>query len=217
MEHHGKEDWTDEDRVQRLAKSYEVRYDEKFWKALKALVGSGTRAVVADFGCGPGLLLADFVNRYKAIVAIGLDESKKMLSQTEIFLKERTNLDSFELVQVNFDIEEIPVEIDSIDLAFSGFMLHEVAHPDEFVSQVFRLVRLFGFLVVYDFISGNEDAFVKTMSEHGMNEEHARKRYPHMCKHSANDIVELLQTSGFQDCRMIVLDDVRAVVAGLKR
>ncbi len=217
MEHHGKEDWTDEDRVQRLVKSYEVRYDEKFWKALDALVGSGTRAVVADFGCGPGLLLADFANRYNAIVAIGLDESKKMLSQAEIFLKKRTNLDSFELVQVNFDTEEIPVEIDSVDIAFSGFMLHEVARPDEFVSQVFRLIRSFGFLVVYDFISGNEDAFVKAMSEHGMSEEHAKKRYPHMCKHSANDIVEILQTSGFQDCRMIVLDDIRAVVAGLKR
>jgi ubiquinone/menaquinone biosynthesis C-methylase UbiE len=217
MAHHGKADWTDEERVQRMAKSYSVRYDDEFWKSLNALIGSGTREVVADFGCGPGLLLVDVANRYNARVAIGLDESKEMLAQARIYLKERTNLDSFEVVQVNFDTDEIPVETDVIDFAFSGFMLHEVARPNDFVSQVYRHIRSHGFYVVYDFISGNEEAFVKKMSEHGMSEERSRKRYPHMCKHSANDIVEILQKSGFQDCSIITIDEMRAVVVGLKR
>ena len=217
MAHHGKADWTDDERVQQMAKSYTIRYDDAFWKSIDALISSGTREVVADFGCGPGLLLIDVANRYTAKVAIGLDESKEMLAQADKFLKERTNLDSFELVQVNFDTEEIPAEVDSIDFAFSGFMLHEVARPIDFVSQVYRHIRSNGFYVVYDFISGNEDAFVKTLSYIGWSEEHARKRYPHMCKHSANDIVEILQASGFQDCRMITIGDVRAVVVGLKR
>ena len=217
MTHHGKDDWTDEERVQRMVKSYNVRYDDEFMKSLSALIGTENRKVVADFGCGPGLLLVDIANRYNAILAIGLDESKEMLTQAEVFLKESTNLDSFELVQVNFDVEEIPVETESIDFGFSGFMLHEVASPSDFVSQVYRHIRSNGIFAVYDFISGNEEAFVKTMSEHGMSEEHARKRYPHMCKHSANDIVEILQTSGFQDCRMITIDEIRAIVVGLKR
>jgi ubiquinone/menaquinone biosynthesis C-methylase UbiE len=217
MTHHGKEDWTDDDRVQRMAKSYAVRYDDKFWKALDAMIGSGTCKVVADFGCGPGRLLADVATRFNSILAIGLDESKEMLAQAEKSLKELTELDSFELVQVNFDTEEIPVETESINLGFSGFMLHEVASPTDFVSRVYRHIQSFGFFVVYDFISGNEEAFVKTMSEHGMSEEHARKRYPHMCKHSANDIVEILQMSGFEDCRMISMDEIRAVVVGHKR
>ncbi|MFX1483732.1 MAG: class I SAM-dependent methyltransferase [Promethearchaeota archaeon] len=213
----GKDDWTAEDRVQRMIKSYSARYDAKFWKALKALVGSGTCEVVADFGCGPGLLLVDLANKYKAILAFGLDESEEMLAQAEHFLKERTELDSFELVHVNFDEEEIPLEPECIDLGFSGFMLHEVADPADFVSRVFRHISLHGIYVVYDYISGNEDAFVKAMMERGMTEEHARARYPHMCKHSANDIVQILQTSGFRDCRMITIDETRAVVAGLKR
>ncbi|TET11404.1 MAG: class I SAM-dependent methyltransferase [Candidatus Thorarchaeota archaeon] len=217
MAHEGKRDWTDEERVQRMVKSYAVRYDNEFWKSLDSLTGSGTRETVADFGCGPGLLLVDIANKYSAKVAIGVDESKEMLAQADTFLKERTNLESFELVQVNLDTEEIPVEPDSIDYAFSGFMLHEVASPSVFVSQVRRHIRSQGLFVVYDFISGNEAAFVKTMSEHGMSEEQARKRYPHMCKHSAIDIEEILQTSGFQDCRMIAIDEIRAVVVGIKR
>ncbi|MFW9793800.1 MAG: class I SAM-dependent methyltransferase, partial [Candidatus Thorarchaeota archaeon] len=122
-----------------------------------------------------------------------------------------------ELVQVNFDAEEIPLELESIDLGFTGFMLHEVASPTDFVSHVYRHIRKNGFFVVYDFISGNEEAFVKVITSHGMSEEHARKRYPHMCKHSANDIVKLLSTAGFEDCRMIVMDEMRVVVVGLKR
>lgn len=217
MAHEGKRDWTDEERVQRMVKSYAVRYDDEFWKSLDSLIGSGTRKTVADFGCGPGLLLADISNKYSAKIAIGLDESKEMLAQADTFLKEKTNLESFELVHVNLDTEEIPVEPDSIDYAFSGFMLHEVASPSDFVSQVRRHVRSQGLFVVYDFISGNEAAFVKTMSEHGMSQEQARKRYPHMCKHSAIDIEEILRTSGFQNCRMIAIDEIRAVGVGIKK
>jgi ubiquinone/menaquinone biosynthesis C-methylase UbiE len=217
MTHHGKPDWTDDDRVQRMTKSYAVRYDDKFWKAIDTLLGPGTCEIVADFGCGPGLLLADIATKYGAILAIGLDESNEMLTQAEKFLKELTNLESFELVQVNFDTDEIPLEPKSVDFGFSGFMLHEVASPIDFLSKVYQLVNPNGFFVVYDFVSGNEEAFVNTMTTHGMSEERARKRYPHMCKHSTTDIVNHLSTAGFKDFRMITLEEMRAVVVGHKR
>lgn len=50
-----------------------------------------------------------------------------------------------------------------------------------------------------------------------MSEEHARKRYPHMCKHSASEIVEILQESGFHDCCGMSIDEIHVVVVGLKR
>jgi ubiquinone/menaquinone biosynthesis C-methylase UbiE len=118
---------------------------------------------------------------------------------------------------VNFDTDEIMVIPDSIDFAFSGFMLHEVASPNDFVSSVYRLIKSNGTFVVYDFVSGNEDMFVKIMGEFGMSEEHARKRYPHMCRHSVDEIIEILETSGFSDPRAQQIDEIRAVVVGLKR
>lgn len=214
---HGKDDWTDDERVQRMAETYNVRYDDEFWNAFKSLTNRESRPVVADFGCGPGLLLADIANRFKAHTAIALDESEQMLALAKTHLKERTDLKSIDIQQVNFDADKIQVDFDSIDFAFSGFMLHEVASPSDFVSKVYNLVKSSGIFVVYDFVSGNEEMFVKTMSEHGMNEEQARKRYPHMCKHSADDIVEILETSGFSDCRALTIGEIRAVVVGLKR
>jgi len=214
---HGKSDWTDDEQVQRMAKSYSFRYDDEFWSAIESLTSRDSRPVVADFGCGPGLLLVDIVNRFKAHTAIALDESEQMLRLAETMLNERTDLKSIEIHQINFDTERIPVEPNSIDLAFSGFMLHEVASPSIFVSQVYTLVKSDGIYIVYDFVSGNVELFVKTMIQYGMSEENARKRYPHMCKHSAKDIVEILETSGFSDCRVLTIGEVRAVVVGLKR
>jgi trans-aconitate methyltransferase len=78
--HHGKADWTDDDRVQRMAKSYKTRYDDKFWEAFDSLINTDSRDIVADFGCGPGLLLADVANRFSAQTAIALDESEEMLA-----------------------------------------------------------------------------------------------------------------------------------------
>jgi len=213
----GKADWADDERVQRMAKSYNVRYDIPFWEAFETLATDESRSVVADFGCGPGLLLADVAVRLNANTAIALDESEQMLTHAKKNLKERAELKDIYIHQVNFDTDNIPVELDSLNLAFSGFMLHEVARPDEFVSEVYKHVKSGGTFVVYDFVSGNEELFVQTMGEHGMSEEHARKRYPHMCKHSADDIVEMLETSGFSDCRALTIGEIRAVVVGLKR
>jgi ubiquinone/menaquinone biosynthesis C-methylase UbiE len=213
----GKADWTDDERVQRMAKSYNVRYDDEFWRAFESLISKKTRSIVADFGCGPGLLLVDVAKRFNAHTAIALDESEQMLALAETHLRERANLKSVVIQQVNFDAENIQVNPDTIDFAFSGFMLHEVARPGDFVSKVYNLVKSSGSYVVYDFISGNEEMFVKRMSVQGMSEEEARKRYPHMCKHSADDIIAMLETSGFSDCRALIINETRALVVGLKR
>ena len=213
----GKADWNNDEHVQRMAKSYNVRYDDEFWKAFESLTGRKTRSIVADFGCGPGLLLVDLANRFHAHTAIAIDESEQMLVLAETHLKERTDLKSIQIQQVNFDTDKMQVDPDSIDFAFSGFMLHEVANPGDFVSKVYNLVKSGGIYVVYDYVSGNEEMFVKIMSGQRMSAEQARKRYPHMCKHSADDIIAILETSGFSDCRSLIIGDIRAVVVGLKR
>ncbi|MFW9975619.1 MAG: class I SAM-dependent methyltransferase [Candidatus Thorarchaeota archaeon] len=215
--HHGKSDWTNQEHVQRMAKSYHVRYDDKFWNTFASLSSSDTRYVIADFGCGPGLLLSDLANKFNAHTAIALDESEPMLTLAEKNLRNRTKLESIQIQQVNFDTDEIRIALDSIDLAFSGFMLHEVTSPRDFVARVYKLVKSNGVYIVYDFVSGNEEQFVKAMIDFNMSEEEARKRYPHMCKHSAEHIVEILEASGFSNCRLLRVDDIRAVAVGLKR
>ncbi len=216
MTHLGKADWTDPERVRRMADSYKLRYDTAFWQAFEELVGTDPREVVADFGCGPGLLLADLVKRLASTVARGVDESPEMLGYAETALTDVDGIESHSLQQANFDEDGIPLDSESVDLGFCGFMLHEVSSPSAFLAEAFRVVRREGVYVVYDYVSGNRDAFIRIMSSGGMDPSRAAKRYPHMCKHSVDDIEGLLRSSGFQDVQSIVLDGIRVVAAGLK-
>jgi ubiquinone/menaquinone biosynthesis C-methylase UbiE len=211
----GKADWAARDRIDHLIDSYSRRYGVAFWNSLVELIGSQSRSVIADFGCGPGLFLVDASNRFSAQRLIGLDESEEMLEQAEAFILERAKTVSYELTTVNFDEAALPLPPHSVDLAFSGYVLHEVKSPQEFVNQVSRTLRPRGQYVVYDFISSDEEIFVKKIAELGMSEENARRRYPHMCKHSMDDIKDFLERSGLKEVRGVAVNDIRALVAGL--
>ncbi len=211
-----KADWEDSEHIKRLATSYSRRYDQPFWNAMKAVTASDSRTVIADFGCGPGLFLLDAAVIYRAEKIFGLDESPGMLDYARGLIERRLTGVSFELIQINFDSTKIPIPRGTVDLAFCGFMLHEVRDPRDFVGQVVDTLTSSGSYVIYDYVSGNEEAFVQAMMKRGMDEAHARKRYPHMCKHSIDDLVHLLKRSGLAMTEAIAVNDIRAVVLGKK-
>ncbi|MHA1935048.1 MAG: class I SAM-dependent methyltransferase [Candidatus Thorarchaeota archaeon] len=218
MGNHGKEDWSSDDRVQRMIKRYPMSYHEPFWDALVRLVGSKPRDVVADFGCGPGLLLVDLVKKFQAKHVYGLDESENMLKQAARFLSEIISDDQYTLQKTNFDESKVPLESDTIDLAFTGHVFHEINDPSDLASQIFTSMKKGGQFAVFEFVSGNPEGFVKGMMGAGMDEETARARYPHMCKYSVDDIADFLSNAGFSDITFEKTDEeARAVVVGVKR
>jgi len=95
-------------------------------------------------------------------------------------------------------------------------MLHEVRDPQRFINEVAHTLTYGGSYVVYDYVSGNEEAFVKAMLERGMDEDHARSRYPHMCRHSIDDIIGLMETARLSEMKAIGINDIRATVIGMK-
>jgi len=218
MAHHlGKADWSDKDRIKVIIDVYSRRYDKTFWTNLIELAGNQRRDVIADFGCGPGLFLVDASQKFAARQLIGLDESKEMLDQAKVFIEKRTTVESYELTVANFDEVGVPLLPGSIDLAFCGFMFHEVASPQDFVKQVSQTLRTGGKYIIYDFISGDEETFVKKMTEQGMSAERARMRYPHMCKHSLDDIRGFVETAGLHEVKAIAVNDIRGLVVGLMK
>ncbi|TXT57795.1 MAG: Ubiquinone/menaquinone biosynthesis C-methyltransferase UbiE [Candidatus Thorarchaeota archaeon] len=211
-----KADWSDSDRVKSIADSYHRRYGDHFWKELVQLVESVSIHTLGDFGCGPGLFLRDAVKEFNASKIIGIDASKEMLSYArEISLANLSKV-KVELIEQDFDKSRINLPTQSVDLGFSGYVLHEVADPYDFVQQIYRTINFKGGYVVYDFVSGNPDEFVKIMSEGHMDPEKARKRYPHMCKHSISDIEDILIREGFSGTKSVQLDPIRAIVLGIK-
>ena len=218
MGNQGKGDWSSDDRVQRMIKRYPKSYHEPFWDALLRLVGSKPKDVVADFGCGPGLLLVDLVKKFQAKTVYGLDESENMLKQATRFLSEIMSDEQFTLQKINFDESKVTLESGIIDLAFSGHMFHEINDPSDLTIQIFTTLKSGGLFVVFEFVSGNPEGFVKSMVGAGVDEETARARYPHMCKYSVDDLTDFLSNAGFSDIAFEKTDEeARAVVVGVKR
>ncbi len=218
MDNLGKDDWSADDRVQRMIKRYPMSYHNLFWSALQRLVGSKPKDVVADFGCGPGLLLVDLVKKFHAKFVYGLDDSENMLKQAARFLSETMSDEQFTLQRINFDESKIMLDPDTLDFAFAGHMFHEIADPNDLTSQVFTALKSGGQFAIFDFVSGNLEGFVRRMVSAGMDAEHARTRYPHMCKHSVDDLTDFLSKVGFSDIAFEKTDeDSRAVVVSVKK
>ena len=216
VEHLGKADWQDPERVQGMVQSYNERYPEAFWNALLELIGVEPREVVAEFGPGPGLFLVDTVSKLQTKKVYGLDESESMLKQADEFLSCVLSSDNYILKQHDFNKEAMALEPSSVDMVFSGFFLHEVDNPQSIILQAAQSLKPSGACVVFDFVSGNEEAFVRVMGAHGMDEEKARKRYPHMCKHSVDDLVEFMTEAGLKPTGSKKIRGTAALVVGLK-
>ena len=216
VKHLGKADWQDPERVQGMVQSYNERYPEAFWNALIELIGTESREVVAEFGPGPGLFLADTVSKLQTKKVYGLDESESMLKQADEFLSCVLSSDNYILTQHDFNTDAMVLEASSVDMVFSGFLLHEVDNSQSIILQAAQSLRPSGVCVVFDFVSGNEEAFVRVMGAHGMDEEKARKKYPHMCKHSVDDIVEFMTDAELKPIGSKKIRGTAALVVGLK-
>ena len=126
-------------------------YGERFNLATLAALLSPD-AVVADLGCGTGLLAAEvapFVRR-----VIGVDGSPAMLRAA----RRRTNgLANVELVKG--DLSAVPVETASCDAALCVLALTYVADPAAVAAELARVLRPGGRGVVVDLLPHDRDDF----------------------------------------------------------
>ncbi|MHA1925666.1 MAG: class I SAM-dependent methyltransferase [Candidatus Thorarchaeota archaeon] len=206
----------DPERLARLIDTYEVRYGPAFWNRFVDLIGPESRAVVADFGCGPGMFLRDIAVRFEAEEIHGYDANKYLLKSAANILGESTIKSKVLLHRIDFDKDPMNINPESIDLGFSGYMLHEVADPSDFVNQIAKTIRRGGRYAILDYVSGDEEAFIRAMTELGIPEERAKSVYPRMCKHSADDFERILLTAGFSSVEKEILDKIRALAVGIR-
>ncbi|GGG91451.1 ArsR/SmtB family transcription factor [Silvibacterium dinghuense] len=120
----------------------------KSWKAMaETLLKLMPPMVIADLGAGEGafsLLLAQ-----RAVKVIAVDNSARMIEVgREQARKEAiTNLE-FRLG----DMEELPIESASVDLAFFSQSLHHALHPERAVLEAARILRPGGRIAILDLV-----------------------------------------------------------------
>jgi ArsR family transcriptional regulator len=170
----------------RLGKDY---VPGKTWKGLAdALLRLLPPMVIADLGSGDGasaLLLSQ-----NAVKVIAIDSSEKMLDVA----RDRALQAAAPNVEFRLgEMEEVPIDDASVDLAFFSQSLHHAAHPERALREAARILRPAGRIVILD------------LAKHRFEE--ARDLYAdEWLGFSEAEIETMLTSAGFTDVRASIVD-----------
>jgi len=118
----------------------------KSWKSLSAaLLQLLPPMTIADLGAGDGssaLLLSQ-----SAVRVIAVDSSERMLEVG----REQAQRNRLQNVEFRLgDMEQLPIDDASVELAFFSQSLHHAPHPERAVSEAWRILRPTGRIVILD-------------------------------------------------------------------
>lgn len=169
----------------RLGKNY---CPGRSWEAIgHFLLHLTPKIKIADLGAGEGLVSQLLANRAESVVCV--DNSPKMVEfGSELAAKNGFSNLSYKLG----DIEQVPLQDKSVDLALLSQALHHAQHPQAAVQEAYRILKPGGQLIIIDLL------------EHHF--EKARELYADLwLGFSENTLYQCLRAAGFQQVKVDVV------------
>jgi ArsR family transcriptional regulator len=141
--------------------------------------------VVGDLGCGTGQV-SELVAPYVARV-VGVDASTEMLAAAERRLTDTANVELR-----HGELEALPLSAGELDAAILALVLNHVAEPPIVLSEVARVLRPGGRILIVDLLPHDHQEYQQQMG-------HLWLGFPE------GQILKLLDTAGFDDVRVRAL------------
>jgi ubiquinone/menaquinone biosynthesis C-methylase UbiE len=140
---------------------------------------------VGDLGCGTGQMTAALAPFVRHVIAV--DGSAAMLQAA------KKRLQGFENVELRRgDLEGLPIDDGRLDAATLALVLHHVPEPPRALSEVARVLKPQGRLLMIDMLPHDRDSYRQQMGHVwlGFSEEHIRR---------------ILDEAGFGEVRIVPL------------
>jgi SAM-dependent methyltransferase len=159
------------------------------WKALaEALIKILNYRQVADLGAGEGTLAQLLAQRAEKVIAVDLSPKMVQFGQQ---LAQQHGLQNLEY-RIG-DIEEPPIDSESLDLAILSQALHHAEHPQRAIHAAYRILKPGGRIVVLDLV------------QHTFEE--ARELYAdRWLGFSEGQLSGMLEKAGFSEIETVVAD-----------
>jgi ubiquinone/menaquinone biosynthesis C-methylase UbiE len=175
-----------------LLRLFYAPFARRIARGLASLKGDVT---IVDLGTGPGTLSVELGKLLPQAKVIGIDPSSEML--------EMASINADESGMANFETrlgraEEMPLEANIADLVVSQFSLHEWEDPQKGLSEVFRVLKPGGSLMLRDFNRGwlSKWKLVLLRVLAALTGESYEEHLP-MFKFALDQVVALLRQAGF--------------------
>ena len=174
-------------RSHAYAKSSALSNKDNLKRIIELVAPSDTDHLL-DVATGTGFLAFEFANH--VLEVIGIDLTVEMLAIAKEY-KADNNIKN--VIFESADVDSLPFEDNSFDIVSCRFALHHFLHPEKAISEMTRVLKHGGKLVLSD-ITSSEDI---TKSEYQNNME--RIRDPSHVKHyRPSEIVQMLSDRGFE-------------------
>ena len=159
------------------------------WKALaEALIKVLNYQVVADLGAGEGTLAQLLAQRAEKVIAVDLSPKMVEFGQNLAAQNGLANLE----YRIG-DIDDPPIEPESLDLAILSQALHHAERPQRALDAAYRILKPGGRLMVLDLL------------QHHFEE--ARELYAdRWLGFSESDLTGMLEKAGFAEIETVVAD-----------
>jgi len=193
---------SDEELLQRMVTTHDERFEPAFWAFFDAHVGGRlpARAVMADVGCGPGLLLRDLGARYPDAALHGYDVTPAMIAYGRQL--------RFKAASATFTLHDVvaqplPLADATVNLASMSSVLHVFDEPLPTLAEIRRVLAPGGTFLLNDWIRQPLAAYLAyrrdVMKESGPEGlRRAFRLFPVHNKYSVEDWRWLLGEAGFE-------------------
>ena len=148
---------------------------------------SGTDRLL-DVATGTGFLAFEFADHVSEV--IGIDFTEEMLA---IAKEHKTDTNIKNISFESADVESLPFDDNCFDLVSCRFALHHFLHPEKAISEMTRVLKHGGKLVLSD-ITSSEDI---TKSEY-QNEMETIRDPSHVKHYRPSEIKQMLTNRGFE-------------------